>query len=56
MIDIEYLERQKTEIVADHIRRCHDTKLSEAEKYVIAELNWQISQLDKIRSRSNEVN
>lgn len=45
MIDVEYLERQKTEIVADHIRRCHDTELSKAEKIVIAELNWQIKQL-----------
>ena len=54
MIDIEYLEKQKTEIVADHIRLCHDTKLSKAEKLVIAELNWQISQLDEMRGRVNE--
>lgn len=45
MIDIDYLERQKTEIVSDHIRRCHDTNLSEAEKMLITELNWQIKQL-----------
>ena len=48
MISIEYLEQQKTEIVADHIRRCHDIKLSEAEKMMIAELNWQISQLKEM--------
>ena len=48
MIDIDYLERKKTDIVADHIRRCHDIKLSEAEKMVIAELNWQINKLKKI--------
>ena len=49
MIDIEYLERKKTEIVADHVRRCHDTNLSEAEKIVLAELNWKIECLKKVR-------
>lgn len=45
MIDIEYLERKKTELVADHIRRCGVTPLSEAEEFVIAELNYQIKSL-----------
>lgn len=45
MIDIEYLERKKTEIVADHIRRCGLTPLDEAEKFVIAELDFQIKEL-----------
>lgn len=49
MMDIEYLERKKTEIVADHVRRCHDTNLSEAEKIVLAELNWKIEQLKKMK-------
>ena len=49
MMDIEYLERKKTEIVADHVRRCHDTNLSKAEKIVLAELNWKIEQLKKMR-------
>ena len=49
MMDIEYLERKKTEIVADHVRRCHDTNLSEAEKTVLAELNWKIALLKKMR-------
>lgn len=39
------LERKKTEIVADHVRRCHDTELSEAEKWVIAELDYEIRRL-----------
>lgn len=47
MIDIEYLERQKTEIVADHVRRYHDTKLTKAEQMIIDELNWQIKQLNR---------
>lgn len=38
---IEYLEQKKTEIVSDHIRRCHDTELDEAE------INWEIAQLRK---------
>lgn len=45
MIDIDYLEKKKTEIVSDHIRRDGAAPLSEAEKFVIAELNWQIKQL-----------
>ena len=48
MMDIEYLEQKKAEIVADHIRRCHDTNLSEAEKFVLAELNQKIEFLKKI--------
>lgn len=47
MIDIEYLKRQKAEIVADHVRRYHDTKLTKAEKMIIDELNWQIKQLNR---------
>ena len=49
MIDIQYLEQQKTEIVTDHIHRCHDTKLSEAEEMMIAKLNWQIAELKKMQ-------
>lgn len=48
MYDVEYLEQKKAEIVADHIRRCHDTRLSEAEEYLIAELNWKIKQLKEL--------
>ena len=51
MIDIEYLERQKTKIIADHVKRCHDTELSEAEKIVINELNWQIKQLKEMQNK-----
>jgi hypothetical protein len=46
---IEYLEQKKTEIVADHIRRCHDTKLSKAEEMLISQLNWQIAELKKMQ-------
>ena len=49
MIDVEYLEQKKTEIVADHIRRCHDANLSKAEQIIIAQLNWEIEQLKKMR-------
>ena len=52
MIDIEYLERQKTKIIADHVKRCHDTELSEAEKVVINELNWQIKQLKEMQNKN----
>ena len=45
MVDIAYLERQKTEIVADHIRREGPSPLSEAEQWIIKELDWQIKQL-----------
>lgn len=45
MTTIEYLERKKTEFVADHIRRCGVTPLSEAEKIVIADLDYQIKVL-----------
>ena len=51
MVDIEYLERKKTELVADHIRRCGiTTPLSEGEKIVIADLDWQIKQLKNMRN------
>lgn len=49
MIDIEYLEHKKTEIVADHIRRCGPTPLNEAEKIVIADIDFQIKQLKALR-------
>lgn len=45
MVDIEYLESKKTEIVADHIRREGISPLSEAEQLIIKELDWQIKQL-----------
>ncbi len=45
MIDIDYLERKKTELVADHVRRCGVTPLNEAEKIVIADLDYQIKVL-----------
>ncbi|MBP5449552.1 MAG: hypothetical protein J6Y01_05480 [Spirochaetales bacterium] len=44
MYDIECLEKQKIDIIAEHIARYHDTELSEAEKRRIAELNLQIKQ------------
>ena len=53
-MDIEYLERKKTEIVAEHVRRCHDTDLSEAEKMVLAELNWKIECLKKMKEGDSE--
>lgn len=49
MIDVEYLEQKKAEIVANHIRRCHDANLSEAEQIIIAQLNWEIEQLNNMR-------
>ena len=49
MIDIEYLEHKKTELVADHIRRCGPVPLNEAEKIVIADLDFQIKQLKALR-------
>jgi hypothetical protein len=49
MIDIEYLERKKTELVADHVRRCGLTPLSEAEEIVIADLNYQIKSLKNMQ-------
>lgn len=45
MIDIEYLERKKTELVADHVKRCGVTPLSKGEEIVIADLNYQIKAL-----------
>jgi hypothetical protein len=45
MVDIAYLERKKTEIVADHIRREGASPLNEAEQWIIKELDWQIKQL-----------
>lgn len=49
MVDIEYLERKKTETVADHIRRCNDTKLSWAEQLVIDQLNYEIKQIKALK-------
>lgn len=54
MIDIEYLERKKTELVADHVRRCGATPLDEAEKFVIAELDYQIKALKDMREKKGE--
>lgn len=55
MIDIEYLERKKTELVADHVRRCGVTPLSKAEKIVISDLNYQIKALkDMQKGERNE--
>ena len=52
MLDIEYLESKKKEIVADHIRREGLSPLSEAEQRIISELNWQIKQLSDKGSES----
>ena len=49
MIDIEYLERKKTELVVDHVRRCGLTPLSKAEEIVIADLNYQIKSLKNMQ-------
>lgn len=54
MTDIEYIEQKKSEIVSDHIRRCHNTELNEAEKEVIDELNWQIERLKKLKRVEHE--
>lgn len=54
MIDIEYLERKKTELVADHVRRCGATPLDEAEKFVIAELDYQIKSLKNMMEKKGE--
>ena len=48
MVDIEYLEGEKTKIVADHIKRCHNTTLDEAEQFLIKQLNWEIQQLKEM--------
>lgn len=50
MIDIEYLEKKKTELIADHVRRCGISPLNEAEKFVIAELDFQIKQIQDMRN------
>lgn len=52
MVDIEYLERKKTEIVADHVRRCHDTNLDKAEQMVINHLDYEIKRLKAMRGDS----
>ena len=49
MVDIEYLERKKTELIADHVRLCGVTPLSEAEEFMIAELNYQIKSLKNMQ-------
>ena len=55
MVDIEYLERKKTELVADHVRRCGIiTPLSKAEEIVIADLNYQIESLKNMQKRREE--
>lgn len=48
---IAEIERKKTEIWADHIHRCHDEELSEAEKLILQELDWEIKRL---RRETNE--
>ncbi len=53
MFDIEYLERKKTELIADHVRLCGDMPLSEAEEFVIAELNYQIKLLKNMHKGGN---
>lgn len=52
MITVEYLEGKKAEIVADHVRRCGVTPLSESEKIVINDLDFQIKQLRKMQNES----
>lgn len=52
MIDVEYLEHKKTELVADHVRRCGVTPLDEAEKIVLADLDFQIKQLRKMQNEN----
>ena len=54
MVDIEYLEQKKTEIVADHVRRCGATPLDEAEKYLIKEFDVQIRMLKRMRGEQDE--
>ena len=54
MVDIEYLERKKTELVADHVKRCGVTPLSKAEKIVLADLDFQIKQVKEMREMQNE--
>lgn len=50
-MSIADIERKKTEIWADHIHRCHDAELSEAEKWILQELDWEIKRL---RRETNE--
>ena len=54
MIDIEYLEHKKAELVADHVRRCGATPLDEAEKFVIAELDYQIKMLKELPGKGRK--
>ena len=49
MLDIEYLEQKKAQIISDHVRMYHDTKLSEAEQFIIYQLNFEIKQLKALR-------
>lgn len=53
MIDIEYLEHKKTEIVAEHIRLYGTTELTKAEKIVIADLDYEISRLKEKQNADN---
>ena len=53
MVDIEYLERKKTELVADHVRRCGVTPLSEAEKIVLMDLDFQIKRVREMQKQND---
>ncbi|MBR4610223.1 MAG: hypothetical protein IKO38_07225 [Erysipelotrichaceae bacterium] len=55
MIDIEYLEQKKSEIVAEHIRLCGLTELTEAEKIVISELDYQIKCLKEEQNEMDTI-
>lgn len=48
MIDIEYLENQKNEIILNHIKQYNNFKLSKTEECLIYKLNKQIKELKKI--------
>lgn len=52
MVDIEYLEHKKAEIVADHIKRCGLTELDEAEKWIIKEIDRQIEFIKEMRGNT----
>ena len=41
-MQIADLEQKKQDIIADHVRRYHDTNLSEAERLVISQLDYEI--------------
>lgn len=52
MVDVEYLEQKKTELVADHVRRCGVTPLNDAEKIVLADLDFQIKRLREMQNEN----